>query len=67
MRFKQNGDFSSLDGKPLKLIDWFSHLGSNISSTEGDINIRIGKAWTAIDELQIIWKSDVSDKIKREL
>ena len=31
--------------------------GSNISSTESDINICIAKSWTAIDRLSIIWKS----------
>ena len=67
MCFKQDGDISTLDGKPLKLVDQFTYLGSNISSTESDVNIRIGKAWTAIDRLSIIWKSDLSDKIKREL
>ena len=45
----------------------FIHLSSNISSTESDVNIRIGKAWTAIDRLTAIEKSDLSDKIEREL
>ena len=29
------------------------------------INMRLVKAWNAIDELSIIWKSDLFDKIKR--
>ena len=37
-----------------------SEISSNISSTENDVNIRIGKALTAIDSLR------KSDKIKRE-
>ena len=36
-----------------------SHLRKNY------INIRLAKAWTAIGWLSIIWKSDLSDKIKR--
>ena len=28
--------------------------------------MRIGKSWTAIDMLTTIWKSDLSNKIKRE-
>ena len=28
------------------------------------INKRLAKAWAAIDRLPIIWKSDLSDKIK---
>ena len=30
-----------------------------------DINTRLAKAWTAINRLTVIWKSDLSDKIKR--
>ena len=40
------------------------HLGGNILSTESDVNICIGKAWTAINRLMAIWKSDLSNKIK---
>ena len=40
-------------------------LGSSVSSTEKDIDTRLTKAWTAIDELSIIWKSDLTDKMKR--
>ena len=29
------------------------------------INTRLTKAWTAIDKLSIIWKSDLTDKMKR--
>ena len=38
---------------------------SSVSSTEKDIDTRLTKAWTAIDRLSIIWKSDLTDKIKR--
>ena len=41
------------------------YLGSNVSSTVNDINLRLVKAWTAIDRLLIIWNSNLSDKIKR--
>ena len=46
-------------------IDKFTYLGSSISSTEKDIDTRLTKAWTAIDRLSIIWKSDLTDKAKR--
>ena len=50
--FNQNGVlYSSLNGKPLKLVDQFIYLSSNISSTESNVNICIGKAWIAIDRL----------------
>ena len=32
-------------GDTLKHIDTFTHLGSDISSAENYLNIRIGKAW----------------------
>ena len=64
MYFNQNCVISSLKDKPLKLVDQFIYIGSNISSTESHVNIRIGKAWIVIDMLIIIWKSDLYDKIK---
>ena len=57
--------FSTLYGTPLKLVDKFSYLGSSVSSTEKDTDTRLMKAWTAIDRLSIIWKSDLTDKMKR--
>ena len=50
---------------PLKLVDKFTYLGSSISSTKKDIDTWLTKAWTAIDRLSIIWKSDLTDKMKR--
>ena len=65
MCYNQTGDISTLDGTSLKLVDKFTYLGSSISSTEKDIDTRLTKAWTAIDRLSIIWKSDLTDKMKR--
>ena len=65
MCFNQTGDISTLDGSSLKLVDKFTYLGSSVSSTEKDINTWVMKAWTAIDRLSIIWKSDLTDKMKR--
>ena len=64
MCFNQSGDISTPKGGPLKLVDKFTYLGSSVSSTEKDINTRLAKAWTAIDSLSVIWKSDLTDKIK---
>ena len=52
-------------GTPLKLVDKFTYLGSSVESTEKDIETRLTKAWTAINRLSIIWKSDLTDKMKR--
>ena len=51
----------------MKLVDKFTYLGSSVSSAEKDINTRLAKAWIAIDRLSVIWKSDLTDKIKRSL
>ena len=59
------GDIFTLDGTPLKLVDKFTYLGSSVASTEKDIDTRLTKAWTAINRLSILWKSDLTDKMKR--
>ena len=64
MCFNQTGDISTLDGTSLKPVDKFTYLGSSVSSTEKDIDTQLMKAWTAIDKLSIIWKSDLTDKMK---
>ena len=65
MCHNQTGDSSTLGGTSLKLVDKFTYLGSSVSSTEEDIDTRLTKAWTAIDRLSIIWRSDLTDKMKR--
>ena len=65
MCFNQTGDISIRNGCSLKLVDKFIYLGSNVSSTEKDIDTRLTKAWTAIDKLSIIWKSDLTSKMNR--
>ena len=35
--------------QPLKLVDQFAYLGSNISSTENDVNMQLAKVWAVID------------------
>ena len=42
-----------------------THRGNSVSSTENDIDTRLTKAWTAIDRLSVIWKSDLTDEMKR--
>ena len=64
MCYNQTGDISTLDGTSLKLVDKFTYLRSSVSSTEKDINTQLMKAWTAINRLSIIWKSDLTNKMK---
>ena len=51
--------------KPSCILHRFTYLGSSVSSTEKNIDTRPTKAWTAIDKLSVIWKSDRTDKMKR--
>ena len=64
MCFYQSGDIFTLNGRSLKFVDKFTYLRSSVSYTENDINTWLKKAWAAIDRLSVIWKSDLSDKIK---
>ena len=64
MCYNQTGDISTLEGTSLKLVDKFTYLESSVSSTEKDIDTRLTKAWAAVDKQSIIWKSDLTDKMK---
>ena len=69
MCFNQNqsGDISTLNGGSLKLVNKFTYLESNVSSIENDINTLIATTWTAIDRLLVVWKSDLSDALKKPM
>ena len=64
MWFNQRVNISTLQSVPLKLVDNFAYLRSCVSSTEKYINSQLAQAWTTIDMLLVIWKSDLIDKIK---
>ena len=64
MCFNQIGDISTLNSSSLKVIDKFTYLGSSVSSTKTDTDTRLAKAWAANDWLSVIWKSDLTDKMK---
>ena len=65
MWFNQKNDISILNSDSLKLVNNITYIGRRVSSTENDINTRLAKAWTAIDRLSVIWKSNPPNKIKR--
>ena len=56
----------TLNGGSPKLVNNFTYLDSSVSSTESDVITCLVKAWTAIERLSIIWKSDLSYEIKRD-
>ena len=59
------GNISTLKSGPLKLVDNLTYQGSTITLTKNDINTGLEKTGTAIDRLSVIWKTDLTDKIKR--
>ena len=65
MCFNQRGDICILNERSLKLVDKFIYLGNNVLFIENDIKMQLAKVWATIDRLLVIWKSDLSDKIKR--
>ena len=64
MCFNQTGYISPQGCCSLKLVDKFTYQGSSVSSTEKDIDMWLTKAWTAINRLSVIWKLDLTDKMK---
>ena len=65
MYFKQKRTIFTLSDKPVKLENQFSYLGSNILSTESDVNIHQAMAWNTLYRLLIIWKSILFDRVYR--
>ena len=66
VKFHQEGDIRLLNNTSIKAVDDFVYLGSNIKSTEKDIEVKKGKAWSALNKLNCIWKSNLSDNLKRQ-
>ena len=63
----QSDGMKTGNGEKIKSVDDFKYLGSYIASTERDVNIRLGKAWGALNDLDKIWKSYLPDHLKRNL
>ena len=59
--------FPRVENLKVKKVIKVSYLNYRESSVfrVKDIDTRLTKAWTAIDRLSIIWKSDLTDKMKR--
>ena len=64
--FNSEETFSTLNGCPLRWVDKVTYFCSSVSSIESGVSMCLAKAWTAINRLIIIWKSDLSNKIKRD-
>ena len=51
-----DGDLLTLEGNKLKKVDKFKYLGAWIQSSEKDMEIRIGQAWSALNKMEKVWK-----------
>ena len=58
------GSIKSLKSNNIKAVEEFTYLGSNIASTNRDVQIRLGKAWSALNKLNSIWKSSLAKNLK---
>ena len=65
MCFKQEMAISTFSGKLQKLVDQFTSLDSNISSTESDVNIRFAKYRLLLTTYRSL--GNLSHKIKRKI
>ena len=65
INYNHQGTIKTIKNQQLKNVDNFEYLGSNIASTEKDVDIRIAKAWSAVNKLTTIWKSNLSENLKR--
>ena len=63
---QDDGAIKAVDGNALNQVKDFLCLRSWISFCSKDINVRIGKAWTALLKLNTIWKSNLPDDIKTD-
>ena len=59
-----NEVIKSLNGKNIKEVSYFKYIGSYIQSPEKYINIRLAKSWSALNEMNSIWKSRLPDNMK---
>ena len=54
----------TLSNLVLKCVDDYKYLGSFISSSEKDFSVRKGMAWSACNDPNKIWVSDLNDDLK---
>ena len=53
-----------MDGKELREVQDLNYLGSHIACTESDIRARIGKAWKGLNDMNKMWRSNMSRGVK---
>ena len=60
------GIITAQNGCDLKQVKDFNYLDSKVISSENDIQMRIGSAWSTLNKLTPIWRSNLDVSIKRE-
>ena len=55
---------STVDGKQLKSTNSFKYLGSYVPDSFADFKKRKAQAWTAMNKLDKVWKSNIQRKCK---
>ena len=63
---KNNNGIKSLKGKIIKQVHDLKYLGIYVASTDHDVNVRIGQVWAALKNMTLIWKSNISLKLKKK-
>ena len=65
MTFNENpSKLTTINKKCIKLTNDFLYLRSWIYSNEKDVDVRICKAWVALQKLNIIWNSNLPKNLK---
>ena len=57
-------DLLTHQGNVLERVDDFEYLGSWITNTEPDMKIRIAKAWSTLNKMDVVWKSTLNRDLK---
>ena len=55
----------SLSAHDIKRVCEFKYQGSYVGSTQHNVSVIIESAWVTLNSLNIIWKSNLSSKLKR--
>ena len=63
----EHEEVKSLNGNMLKQVDDFKYLGSYISSSKIDFEIKKAQVWVPCNKLHTIWTSGISTKTKINL
>ena len=64
INIRNRQEIKTLTNNMLKFVDDYKYLGSHIMDSEKDFNIRKALAWTACNNMEKIWKSNLSRTLK---